>query len=219
MSQNSVEQLIPLLTPGLKLSVNLEFGPNDTHSFTADYLGCKLDQYLIIDLPKKSHDVLVMRQINNVAVVIRAVTLSKLGHIVAFKSSVLSCITAPTGIILLRMPKHFASKPIRNHERYLIDMLITVSSNTVMYEATMIDFSVTGCAIFIAGENNLNKNSIINVDSEFSTVLPKNLIYSIVSIEKTKHGHKFGIRFDQLIALDSQFKHTLLEKAFLAAPV
>lgn len=219
MSQNSIEHLIPLLTAGLKLSVNLEFGPNDTHSFTGDYIGCKVGQYLIVELPKKSQEVLVMRQLSNVAVVIRAITLSKLGHIVAFKSSVLASFSAPTGLLLIRMPQHFASKPIRSYERYSIDIPVQITVNTVTYEATMTDFSITGCALHISGENNLNIANIIDVDSELSASLPQSLVYSIVSIEKTKQGHKLGVKFDRSIELNSELKHTLLEKAFLATPL
>ncbi|EGU47784.1 hypothetical protein VII00023_20362 [Vibrio ichthyoenteri ATCC 700023] len=219
MPQNNVEQLIPFLTAGLKLSVNLEFGPNDLHSFNADYIGCKLGQYMIIEFPKKSQEVLVMRQLNNVSVVIRAITHSKLGHIIAFKSSVLASISSPTGLLLIRMPQHFASKPIRNHERYPIDIPVQVVSNTVSYDATMVDFSITGCALYISGENSLSMESDLEINCEFSSFLPTNLAYSIVSIDKTLQGHKLGIKFDQAIELSSDFKHALLEKSFLATPL
>ncbi|ANU38451.1 PilZ domain-containing protein [Vibrio scophthalmi] len=219
MPQNNVDQLIPLLTAGLKLSINLEFGPNDTHSYNADYIGCKLGQYLIVELPKKSQEMLVMRQLNNVSVVVRAVTQSKLGHIIAFKSSVLACISAPTGLLLIRMPQHFASKPIRNYERYSINIPAQVTANTVTYEATMTDFSITGCALSIAGENNFEKEHVLEIACELSNALPQELTYSVVSIEKTKHGHKIGVKFDHTIELTQTLKQTLLEKSFQAKPL
>ena len=219
MPNDNVEQLIPFLTPGLKFSINLEFGPHDTYAFNADYIGCKLGQYLIAEFPKKVQEVLVMRQVNNVEVVVRGITQSKLGHIIAFKSSILGSVNSPTGLLFLRMPKHFASKPIRSHERYSLDIPISIKSNTVSYEAIMLDFSVNGCAIFIKGENTLDTNSEIAVESELSALLPEALVYSIVSIEKQKQGHRFGIKFNQTIEMTSELKHALLEKTFLATPV
>lgn len=219
MSINSDDQLVSFLSAGLKLSITLEFGPNDTHSFTADYLGCKLDQFFLVEFPKKAQELLVMRQINNVSVVIRAVTQSKLGHIIAFKSSILSSITTPTGLLFIRIPTHFESKPIRRHERYPLDIPIQVVANAVTYEATMVNLSMTGCAIFIQGENLLEPSSVIEISSELCPVLPDNLNYSIVTIEKQKQGHQLGIQFNQQLKLTDSLKTTLLEKAFRATPL
>ncbi|MGF1908499.1 flagellar brake protein [Vibrio kasasachensis] len=214
-----MELLIPFLTPGLKFSIKLEFSAQDNYAFNADYIGCKLNQYLIVEFPKKLQEALVMRQINNAEVVVRGITQSKLGHIIAFKSSILGSVNSPTGLLFLRMPKHFASKPIRSYERYPLDLPITVKANTVSYEAVMLDFSINGCAIFIKGENALDAESDIVIESELTPFLPEAVVHSIVSIEKQKQGHRFGIKFDQNIEMTPELKHALLEKTFLATPI
>ncbi|WP_114764748.1 PilZ domain-containing protein [Vibrio rhodolitus] len=219
MPNNNVELLIPFLAPGLKFSVKLEFGSMDSFSFNCDYIGCKLGQYLILEFPKKVQEALVMRQVNNAEVIVRGITQSKLGHIIAFKSSILGSINSPTGLLFLRMPKHFASKPIRSHERYPLDLEVTIKANTVSYEATMLDFSLNGCACFIKGENSLEKSSLIEIESELSAFLPSNLACTVVSIEKQKLGHRFGIKFNQTIEMNAELKQLLLEKTFIATPL
>ncbi len=219
MPNSHVEHLLPLLSAGLKLSVSLQFGPKDTYAFNSEYVGCKVDRFLLIDLPKKVQEALVMRQVSNVTIVVRAITQSKLGHIIAFKTSVLSIVNHPTNLMLLRIPSHFASKPIRNHERYPVDMPITVLSNTVSYNATMLDFSINGCAIFIGGENALESDSVIEIDSEFNAFFSKEMQLTIVSIEKQRTGHKFGIKFSHEVEMNTELKQALLEKAFLATPL
>lgn len=83
----------------------------------------------------------------------------------------------------------------------------------------MTDFSITGCALSIAGENNFEKEHIIEIACELSNALPQELTYSVVSIEKTKHGHKIGVKFDHAIELTQTLKQTLLEKSFQAKPL
>ncbi|GAB2650867.1 hypothetical protein GCM10026988_19250 [Vibrio panuliri] len=160
-----------------------------------------------------------MRQVANAQVVIRGITQSKLGHIIAFKSSILGTVTMPAGLMFLRMPKHFASKPIRSHERYPVDEPITVLANTVTYEAVMQDFSVNGCAFFLKGENPFEKNTQISIESEFSRYWPSGITFTIVSIEKQTLGHRYGVKFDQTLEMSADLKHELLERSFVATPV
>ncbi|WP_162048112.1 flagellar brake protein [Vibrio taketomensis] len=219
MPNENVELLIPYLKPNLKLSVKLEFGPIESFTFSSNYIGCKPNHYLIVEFPKKAQEALVMRQISNVEVIVRALTQSKLGHIIAFKSSVLGTVVSPAGIMFLRMPKHFASKPIRTHERYPLNLSIDIKSNTISYQAEMLDFSINGCAIFIKGENTLALNDELTIESDFSHLLPESLKFSIVSIEKQKRGHRFGVKFNQTIEMSTELKQFLLEQSFSSTPI
>ncbi|RJX75461.1 flagellar brake protein [Vibrio sinensis] len=210
----SIDELLPLLNPGNKISVTLQFGPEDTMVFTSLYIGCKPERFMIIDLPTKVHEALLMRQVNNVSIIVRSVTSTKLGHIIAFKSSVLCLTTTPSTMLFVRLPRFFASKPIRSHERFSLTLPITLNANNIAYDATMIDFSVSGCALFVAGENELSKGTQINIDSAMSSLLPKDIEYHVVSINKEKQGHKLGIQFGQEILMNDPLKMFLLQESY-----
>ncbi|NRB68058.1 MAG: flagellar brake protein [Vibrio sp.] len=214
--KDTATELVKLLVPGMRLSATIEFGPADQYPFNTHYIGCKASQFLIIDLPQKVTESLVMRKINNASIVIRGITNTKLGHVVAFKTSVISQISSPVPLIFLRLPQHFASKPIREHERYAMDFPIEIKSNTVSYKATMVDFSVSGCAFFISGESELSKSSTIELYTPLDELLPEDLKYTIVGIQKEKKGHRFGVKFNKNIQLSDQLKQELLEQSALS---
>ncbi|USD34229.1 MULTISPECIES: PilZ domain-containing protein [Vibrio] len=213
---DTASELIKLLAPGMRLSATIEFGPEDLQPFSTSYIGCKTNQFLIIDLPQKARESLVMRKLTNVAIIIRGITNTKLGHIVAFKTSIISQVSSPGALIFLRIPQHFASKAIREHERYALNVPIEVKSNTVSYNAVMVDFSVSGCAFFIPGESELSKASIIKLDTPLSEWLPDDIKYSIVGIQKENKGHRFGIKFNEEIVLSDELKQALLEQSALS---
>lgn len=213
---DAATELVKLLIPGMRLSATIEFGPADQYPFNTHYIGCKANQFLIIDLPQKAKESLVMRKLNNAVIVIRGITNTKLGHIVAFKTSVISQISSPGHLIFLRMPQHFASKPIREHERYALDIPIEVKSNTISYKAAMVDFSVSGCAFFISGECELTKSSNIELDTPLNDLIPERLKYTIVGIQKEKKGHRFGIKFSEEIEMSDELKQELLEQSALS---
>ncbi|WP_194437176.1 PilZ domain-containing protein [Vibrio fluminensis] len=219
MEKDNLDSLLKLLTPNIRLSIRIEFGPDDCFTFSTDYIGSKGHKFLVVDYPKKVQSNLIMRQLKNGQVVIRAITQSKLGHIVAFKSTIIDSTTSPTGLIFIRMPSHFATKPIREHERYPIDIPVTVTANTVSYQGILSDISLNGCAIFIKGEDKLGKQTAVQLESELSPLLPDNLTSTIVSVEKRRFGHLFGVKFDQTLEFNEQIQRVLLEKSFNATLV
>lgn len=93
------------LKPGMKLSINFEFGPKDKFSYSTVYLGIKENSYLILDIPMRLLEDQVMRKLHNADVIVRGVSDTELGHVLAFKSSVLMTAVRPS--------------PLYSHTRYV----------------------------------------------------------------------------------------------------
>ncbi len=210
MVQGTNVELGASLKPGMKLLVKLAFDATDTFGFSANLVGFKQDEYLIIDIPVKTQEALMIRKINNVSAAVHGLSDRKLGDIIAFNTSVLTSIYQPNYLLFLRFPKHFVSKPLRAHERYKLSLPAQIGVNTVNYPATMRDFSASGCALFVGGENELKCQTIVNIDSELSSYLPAELRYQIVSIQKQPQGHLIGIQFDNPITISEGLKRQLV---------
>ncbi|MGF1696506.1 flagellar brake protein [Vibrio kyushuensis] len=212
-NSNPIADLYPLLVPGLKFSASIEFGPNDSFSFPTHIIGHKADGYIIIDLPTKAKEALLMRKTDNVTIIVRGICNTKLGHVIAFKSRIISKISRPVSIMFLRLPKHFISKPARTHERFSFDIPATITEKTKTYHAHLIDISISGCALFIVGENELTLSSVIDVKSEVTELIKESIKYNIANIQKQKDGHKIGIRFNHSIEMGEEIKNKVLELA------
>ncbi|MEZ8824771.1 PilZ domain-containing protein [Vibrio amylolyticus] len=212
-TSNTIDDLYPVLTPGLKLSAEIIFGPNDSYTFPTQLIGHKDDQYIIIDLSLKAKEALLMRKTDNVSIIIRGICNTKLGHVIAFKTRIISKVSNPVSVLFLKAPQHFISKPARTHERFSFDIPATIVEGTKSYDAHLIDFSVSGCALFMAGENELEKSSVIDVESEITALLDDGVKYNIANIKKQKDGHKIGIKFNNNIEMTDEIKHKVLELA------
>ncbi|MGL4827966.1 MAG: PilZ domain-containing protein [Vibrio sp.] len=219
VSSTDLNKLALLLKPGMKVSVEIQFGPDDFYSFHTVLIGHKIDQHIILDLPLKAHQALVMRKLKNVQIILRGMSDTELGHIVAFQSSILQASTKPYCMLFMRPPRHFATKAIRGHERYKIAIPAELHEANRSYSGTLIDFSVSGCGVFIEGENELDKGSNVQINSELDPFLPKRIKSHIVNIRRQANGHLIGIRFDQPIVLTEILKKQVLEQAFLAGSI
>nr|WP_284676476.1 PilZ domain-containing protein [Vibrio sinus] len=200
----------------MKLSVVLEFGPKDSFSFSSQYIGGKANLYLIIDFPAKVKERLIMRKVNNTRIVIRGVSDTKDGDIIAFQSSTLALINNPTGLLFIRSPQHFARKPIREHERYKIDVDATIDFAGQKFSAHFVDFSVSGCALLIKDPNELEEKHKVTVISELDELCQSEFSGQVTSVAKSKVGTKIGIRFNEEIELNDKLRSKLLEEAFNA---
>lgn len=89
VGSEDLNKLALLLKPGMKVSAEIHFGPEDTYAFHTTLIGHKIEQYIVLDLPLKAHQALVMRKLKNVAIVLRGMCDTELGHILAFQSSIL----------------------------------------------------------------------------------------------------------------------------------
>ncbi|WP_295891288.1 PilZ domain-containing protein [uncultured Vibrio sp.] len=212
-TSNAIDNLYPLLVPGLKLSAEIVFGPNDSYTFPTHLIGHKAEHYIIIDLQIKAKEALLMRKTDNVSIIVRGICNTKLGHVIAFKTRIISKVSRPVSVLFLKAPQHFISKPARTHERFSFDIPATIVEGTKTYDAHLIDISVSGCALFIAGENELQASSVIDVQSEVTALLNEGVKYNIANINKLKDGHKIGIKFNNNIEMSDEIKHKVLELA------
>ncbi len=216
MIQSVKLSLTNILKPGMRLSVKFEWGLEDNLSGHAILIGLKADNYVIVELSAHLQQQLTMRNMTNVTTIIHGLSDRKLGDVVAFKTSVLTLLNQPTDLLFLRYPKHYVSKPLRSHERITMYLDAEIKVDTVSYAATMVDFSASGCALFVKGENRLKNNSRVDVSCALSTLIPDNLVYRIVAIEKRPTGHKIGVKFDRTLAIEGKLKAQLLMLHFVS---
>jgi hypothetical protein len=213
--KNSAEELFRLLQSGMKISVQIQFGPDDSYSFNTRLIGHKSDKYIALDFPKKNHDALVMRNIINSNVIIRGMCGTDLGHIIAFKSSILHVIGLPYGIMFIRLPHHFATKPIRQYPRYKISLPVELNEGKKIYTGTLVDFSQSGCGVFIGGDNILKKNLSVSINSTLNQHIAEPLSSEIANINRQSNGHLIGLRFHHPIDMNLELKSALFEQTYL----
>lgn len=222
-SSTEPADLTKFLKPGMKISATIQFGPDDSFAFSTTLIGFKGEQFLILDMPHKVHESLVMRKLSNVQIVLRGVCDTELGHVIAFKTSILQAISSPHTLFFLRPPKHFVTKTIREHERYKISMPVTLTEQTDQLEksfnGTLVDFSVSGCGIFVLGENELTLNNAVRFSCELDSLLPKDLTSHIANIRRQHKGHMIGVQFDTPLAMSDELKMAMFDQTFKHATV
>ncbi|CDS99096.1 PilZ domain-containing protein [Vibrio coralliirubri] len=212
-------ELFRYLKPGTKTAGVLEFGPDDSIQISTLYIGHKEDQYLILELTQKATEALTLRKLTNVDIIVRAITDTELGHIVAFKTNVLAHITSPAHLIFLRPPSNFATKPIREHERYKVRLSCEVTFDTLSLDATLIDFSASGCGIYLTQQSDIDVGWKIKVHSDLNEYLGDDLVYKVVSKKRQRQGWLLGIQFPEHLDMSDELKTLLLEQAFVAGSI
>ncbi|CAK1815792.1 MULTISPECIES: PilZ domain-containing protein [Vibrio] len=212
-------ELFRYLKPGTKTAGVLEFGPDDSIQISTLYIGHKEDQYLILELTQKATEALTLRKLTNVDIIVRAITDTELGHIVAFKTNVLAHITSPAHLIFLRPPSNFATKPIREHERYKVRLSCEVTFDTLSLDATLIDFSASGCGIYLTQQSDIDVGWKIKVNSDLNEFLDDDLVYKVVSKKRQRQGWLLGVQFPEHLDMSDELKTLLLEQAFVAGSI
>ncbi|CDU03529.1 conserved hypothetical protein [Vibrio coralliirubri] len=212
-------ELFRYLKPGTKTAGVLEFGPDDSIQISTLYIGHKEGQYLILELTQKATEALTLRKLTNVDIIVRAITDTELGHIVAFKTNVLAHITSPAHLIFLRPPSNFATKPIREHERYKVRLSCEVTFDTLSLDATLVDFSASGCGIYLTQQSDIDVGWKIKVNSDLNEYLDDDMIYKVVSKKRQRQGWLLGIQFPEHLDMSDELKTLLLEQAFVAGSI
>ncbi|MGF1800222.1 PilZ domain-containing protein [Vibrio gigantis] len=212
-------ELFRYLKPGTKTAGVLEFGPDDSLQINTLYIGHKEDQYLILELSQKATEALTLRKLTNVDIIVRAITDTELGHIIAFKTNVLAHISSPAHLIFLRPPSNFATKPIREHERYKVRLNCEVIFDTLSLDATLVDFSASGCGIYLTQQSDIDVGWKIQVNSDLNEYLDDDLVYKVVSKKRQKQGWLLGIQFPEHLDMSDELKTLLLEQAFVAGSI
>ncbi|ELP5727180.1 flagellar brake protein [Vibrio vulnificus] len=205
------------IKPGMRLNATFEFGPKDSLTLPAFFVGLKAGQYLIIDVVDKED--FVLRKLENADVILRGIADTELGHVVAFKTSVLSVITKPDFLLFLRFPAALATKPIREHERYKIDLHGTLNHDGNLYEGRMSDFSLSGCGFITLAQPEFHKGEIVKVETPLNRFLSADNPAKVASIRKLANGWSVGIKYEKPVLLSKELKRELLELSFHAGLV
>lgn len=220
-TSNNVEplDLIKYLKPGMKISATIQFGPDDNFTFATTLIGYKAEHFILLDMTLKTQEQLVMRKLNNAQIIVRGISDTELGHVVAFNTSIIQVTSLPSALLFVRIPKHFITKTIREHERYKVSLPVSLSEYNELqgerkFDGKLVDLSISGCGIYVGGENELNIKSRVNFSSDLDSFLPDSLTGYIVSIRRQQKGHLIGVQFEQPIELSDELKMTLFEHFF-----
>ncbi|MDW1897995.1 flagellar brake protein [Vibrio sp. Vb1337] len=213
------DELHRFLKPGMKLSTNFEFGPKDQYTYSTTYLGMKENAYLILDIPMRLLEEQVMRKLPNADVIVRGVSDTELGHVIAFKSSVLTTTVRPSPLLFIRIPGTFATKPVREHERYKLQMDCNVIHAGNVYDGSLIDFSLAGVGISTLIEPEFNVGESVTIECPLSHYIGEENRCVIANIKKLARGWVVGIKFASSIEMTHELKTELLEQSFLTSNV
>lgn len=211
------------LTTDMKMRVKVEFGPNDTHPFSTRLIGFKPYHYLILDYPKSAHQALVVRNLTNSKIIVRGMSNTDLGDIIAFKSSIVQRFNQPFPLLFIRMPSHFVTKPIRQHKRIKLSLPATINSQEgdKNIAGTLVDFSVSGCGVFIKGkpqspqDSFLQKDLTVSIRSAITEAIGSDINTRIANVAQQANGQFVGLHFSQPLPLNETLKDVLFEHTIL----
>lgn len=83
-------------------------------------------------------------------------------------------------------------------------------------DATLVDFSVSGCGVYITQQSDIDVGWKIQVNSVLSEYLDNELVYNVVSKKRQGQGWLLGIQFPEHLDMSDELKTLLLEQAFVA---
>lgn len=218
-STHSKDELHRFLKTGMRLWVNFEFSSEEKYSYATTYLGLKENAYIILDIPTRLLEEQALRKLNNVDVVIRGVSDTDLGHVIAFKTSVLMNILRPSPLLFIRIPATFATKPVREHERYKLQLDCTIDHMSNKYEGSLLDFSLSGCGISTMVEPEFLVGDRITIESRLSSYIDDDNRCSVANIKKLAKGWIIGVQFAEPLNMSEELKTELIEQSFSAATI
>lgn len=218
-STHSKDELHRFLKTGMRLWVNFEFSSEEKYSYAATYLGLKENAYIILDIPTRLLEEQALRKLNNVDVVIRGVSDTDLGHVIAFKTSVLMNILRPSPLLFIRIPATFATKPVREHERYKLQLDCTIDHMSNKYEGSLLDFSLSGCGISTMVEPEFLVGDRITIESRLSSYIDDDNRCTVANIKKLAKGWIIGVQFAEPLNMSEELKTELLEQSFSTATI
>lgn len=196
------------LKPGMKLTLS-SADNSQFKGVTVTLIGYKVDAFLIVDT--SGLDTAAQKQLNEGEFVVRGLSDSSFGHVIAFRSDYLSSVDTPCSQLYLSPPSEFVSKPIREHSRYKLSMPCTISFGQTCVEGKMVDFSLAGCGIYLEEEHDFCKGLDVKVESALNQFLPAGMVYALVTVRKQGRGSLLGIQFNQQVLMSNRLKMTLAE--------
>lgn len=211
---HSTSEIKQYLEFGMRLSVTIKFGPNDEYNLQCNLVGVKENQFMLLDMNQKAVEDLITRKTSNVAVVVRGITDTELGHIIAFKTKIITIISRPTWLMFIRIPYNFESKPIRGNKRFKLNIPVVVSHQDIQVDGTLRDLSASGCGIYLNKTLEITKESVVTITPQL-THFPKDIPpCHIVNIRRHAGGLLIGIKFEKIVDIKDDLKYEILELSF-----
>ncbi|MDG3085220.1 PilZ domain-containing protein [Vibrio hannami] len=217
LTVNQTDKIKDYLEFGMKLAAVIKFGPKDDYSFQCNLVGLKEGQFLILDLPAKTVEDLITRKTNNARIVIRGVTDTELGDIIAFKTEIITVTSRPTWLMYLKLPYSFESKPIRSNKRIKVNLPITIDHADEEHKATLRDLSMSGCGIVVKKSIDIAKDEEININTYFEHYPEESPKCIVANFRKYANQTFLGIKFDPELKMSDSLKYEIIDKAIFGS--
>lgn len=210
---NQTHKIKNYLEFGMKLAAVIKFGPKDDYSFQCNLVGIKEGQFIILDLPSKAVEDLITRKTSNARIVIRGITDTDMGDIIAFKTEIITVTSRPTWLMYLKLPYSFESKPIRSNKRIKMNLPVSVTHGELEYKAKLRDFSMSGCGLFIKKAMEISKDDEIVINTYFDHYPEDSPKCVVVNCRKYADQTFLGIKFEPELRMSDKLKYEIIDKA------
>lgn len=212
------EELKRYLDFGMRLSGNIAFMAEEYYTFQCKFIGLKEDNYLIFELGSKVMEDLITRKTTGLDIIIRGFADTDVGHVIAFKSHIMSIKTIGSWLLFIQYPNRIESKPIRTSKRFKVDISADVYVNDRRYAARFIDISVSGCALFLKEDSidiKIGNEVIIEPDM---THIPKPYPKStVVNMRRHGGGLIIGVALEKKIVMNDDLRLEVLNHVIESA--
>ncbi|MFA0440586.1 hypothetical protein BCU70_07455 [Vibrio sp. 10N.286.49.C2] len=201
------------LKTGMKLSLSID-GCSEVKGLSVALIGYKIDQFLVVDMLGVDDE--LIESLHGQALVVRGLTDSSYGHVIAFKCKWLALSEVLCKQLYLSIPDKIIAKPIREHSRYKLDLVCNVSFGKSSIDGAIVDFSVSGCGVYTEQPHDYCKGLKVKIESELNRFLPSTIMFEVVSVKKHARGSLIGIQFDQQVLMSNALKNALAEMSLQA---
>ena len=215
MSNNGSYALQNYLQIGMKATGVIEFGPNDQFPIHCSFIGMKEGQFLIFELGAKMMSELITRKLNSANVVIRALSDTYDGHIVAFKSQIIAVKQLVSWLMFLRFPHRVETRTLRENRRYKVEMDADVCICGSRLNSKILDVSISGCALRIEGQVELKVGEEIEIESPFKSLPKPYPKCTVVNLKRGQDCLLAGVKFDRNIEVSDELRYEVFQKLFL----
>ncbi|MGF1747331.1 PilZ domain-containing protein [Vibrio cionasavignyae] len=198
------------LKPGMRLSLSIN-DSDQVRGIPSTLIGYKMERFILLDVT--GIDDHLLDKLVDKELVVRGLTDSSFGHVIAFKSQWLAFSDVACKQLYLSIPERVVSKPIREHSRYKLELPCSISFGQASLDGKVIDFSVSGCGIYTEQPHDFCKGLEVKVETALNRFLPSSIAFEVVSIKKQGQGSLIGIQFNQQILMSNALKNALAEMA------
>jgi hypothetical protein len=208
---NQIAHLKKYLQFGMKLSTVIEFGPKNSYTFTSSFIGLKENSYLIFELSVKAMEDLVTSKVNGMPVVLRGVTDTQEGHIIAFRSRIMGVKTVGSWLMFLEYPNRIESKPIRAAKRYKVNVSAEINIGGNIYSADVLDISVAGCGLRVKQRLNIEPGTELTIEPDLRSIPDPHLKAFVVNSRAQSDSTILGVELEKELELNDELRYEILQ--------